>query len=370
MEVLRIVAMLMIITLHYLDKGGVLKEFELKMGLNRNIAWIIEALCMGSVNVYVLISGYFLSKSEFKVKKVITLWAQIIFYSWVVEAVYLVVSGVIFNPIADFYKDIPIIMPVTCGHYWFATIYILLYLFFPFLNKGIGVMDKKQHRLAIAATLAVFSLWNTFLPFTIPLTDHEGMDICWFVCLYLVAAYLRKYPEDFKLNRWIYLLISFVSAISAFLLGKGIFILNRFVGKLGGYAKNFYPYNSIFIFIASVCLFIFVLKHETKTKAPRWLTNIVLFASTGTFGVYLLHEHLSIRYLWPRLLKVAEYSEKIWFLPHLIGTVLAIFIVGIIADFIRRKFFDLVVFGVKYQLKLVLGEKFVEKHIEKKSDKE
>ena len=33
-------------------------------------------------------------------------------------------------------------------------------------------------------------------------------------------------------------------------------------------------------------------------------------------------------------------------------------------------FFDLVVFGVKYQLKLVLGEKFVEKHIEKKSDKE
>ena len=74
MEILRIVAMLMIITLHYLDKGGVLKEFTLKMGLNRELAWIIEALCMGSVNIYVLISGYFLSKSAFKLTRILQLF--------------------------------------------------------------------------------------------------------------------------------------------------------------------------------------------------------------------------------------------------------------------------------------------------------
>ena len=97
MEILRIVAMLMIITLHYLDKGGVLKEFTLKMGLNRELAWIIEALCMGSVNIYVLISGYFLSKSEFKFKKVILLWAQILCYSWIITAVFAIVTKGAFN---------------------------------------------------------------------------------------------------------------------------------------------------------------------------------------------------------------------------------------------------------------------------------
>ena len=132
MEILRIVAMLMIITLHYLDKGGVLKEFTLKMGLNRELAWIIEALCMGSVNIYVLISGYFLSKSEFKFKKVILLWAQILCYSWIITAVFAIVTKGAFNFANGIYDAIPLILPVTGAHYWFGTVYILLYLFVPF----------------------------------------------------------------------------------------------------------------------------------------------------------------------------------------------------------------------------------------------
>ena len=339
MEVLRIVAMLMIITLHYLDKGGVLKEFELKMGLNRNLAWIIEALCMGSVNVYVLISGYFLSKSEFKVKKVIKLWAQILFYSWIITAVFAIATKGHLGLANGIYDVIPLVMPVTGSHYWFATVYMLLYLFFPFLNKGIDAMDKKQLKGIIIAAIAVFSVWNTILPFTQPLTDLEGMDICWFACLYLVAAYIRKYPEDFKLNRWIYLLISFVSAICAFVLGKGLLLIDLYVGKLGGYAKNFYPYNSLFIFIASVCLFLFALKHETK--APKWLASVILFASQGTFGVYLLHEHKLLRYLWPKWFNVEAVSGTPLFILHLLGTILAIFVVGILIDFVRRLLFGL-----------------------------
>ena len=124
MEVLRIVAMLMIVTLHFLDKGGILKEFTLKMGFNDNLAWVIEALCMVSVNIYVLISGYFLSESEFKVKKVLMLWLQILFYSWILTAVFAIVTRGNFNFENGIYDLIPLVLPVTGNHYWFATIYI------------------------------------------------------------------------------------------------------------------------------------------------------------------------------------------------------------------------------------------------------
>jgi surface polysaccharide O-acyltransferase-like enzyme len=340
MEVLRIAAMLMIIMLHYLDKGGVLGDFALKMGINKDIAWLIEAFCMGSVNIYVLISGYFLSKSEFKPKKVALLWAQILFYSWIITIIYAIVTKGAFNFENGIYDVIPLVMPVTGTHYWFATVYILLYLFFPFLNKGIDAMDKKKLKGIIIAAIAVFSLWNTFLPFTQPLTDREGMDICWFVCLYLVAAYIRKYPEDLKLSRWLYLLLFAVSSLAAFVLGKGLLVADLIIGKLGGYAENFYPYNSFFIFFASVCLFLFVVKSKEKS-APAWLSKVVLFAAQGTFGVYLLHEHILLRYMWPKWFAVEKVSSTALFIPHAIGTVLAIFIVGIIVDFVRRLLFGI-----------------------------
>ena len=340
MEVLRVVAMLMIITLHFLDKGDVLKDFTLDMGFNRNLAWIIEALCIGSVNIYVLISGYFLSTSEFKIKKVILLWAQILFYSWIITVIYAIATKGAFNFENGIYDWIPLIMPVTGSHYWFATVYILLYIFFPFLNKGINAMEKKQLKGIIIAALAVFSIWNTFLPFTQPLTDREGMDICWFACLYLIAAYIRKYPEDFKLQRWMYFLFFALSSLLVFVLGKGLLLADSFIGKLGGYAKNFYPYNSFFILFASVCLFIFVVKAGEKT-CPNWIAKTVLFAAQGTFGVYLLHEHSLLRYLWPKWFKVEEISQTPLFILHLLGTILAVFAVGILVDFVRRMIFGL-----------------------------
>lgn len=341
MEVLRIAAMMMIIILHYLDKGGILKDLALKMGVAGNLAWIIEAFCMASVNIYVLISGYFLSESEFKVRKVVMLWIQILLYSWIITAVFAIVCKGSFNFENGIYDLIPLIFPVTGGHYWFATIYILLYLVFPFLNKGIKAMNKKQHKNAVLVSVAVFSIWNTLLPFTQPLTDREGMDICWFVCLYLTAAYIRKYREDFKLNKWIYLLLFAGFSIAVFLLGKGLLFADSLTGKLGGYAENFYPYNSLFIYLSSVCLFLFAT--DCKKDAPKWLSKIILFASQGTFGVYLLHEHRLLRYLWPKWFKVSDFAETPLFVIHMLGTVLAVFTVGILIDFARRAITQLVV---------------------------
>ena len=58
-ELLRIIAMMMVVGLHYLNFGGILWSEAV---MNRRIAWGIEAFLFVAVNCYVLISGYFLVK--------------------------------------------------------------------------------------------------------------------------------------------------------------------------------------------------------------------------------------------------------------------------------------------------------------------
>ena len=56
-ELLRIIAMLMVVMLHYLGKGELLPTVSLRMDVTGYVAWILESLSIVAVNVYVLISG-------------------------------------------------------------------------------------------------------------------------------------------------------------------------------------------------------------------------------------------------------------------------------------------------------------------------
>ena len=335
-ELLRVIAMLMIITLHYLDKGEILAEFSEMSTVNHYLAWLIEGFCYVAVNIYVLISGYFLVKSKFSFQKLFVLWAQIAFYSWVIGAIFLFVgqAGEI-----GLYELIFIAFPVTSGHYWFATIYVLLFAIFPFLNAGIEKMNRKQHFSCIAVLLIIFSAWNTIIPFTIPMTDHEGMDIAWFVCLYMIAAYLRKYPECMKRKRYQYVIGYVLCSVLIFVAGLFLLFVDSKVGKLGGYATNWYAYNSLPVLFGSVCLFIAFVKTEIKGIV---LGRIINTLAGATFGVYLIHEHRYLRYLWQEWLGVKQFSEGPMMLPYMVGCVLVVFLACTLVDLLRKSLFSLV----------------------------
>ena len=357
MELLRIIAMLMIITLHYLDKGNVLPDFAGMTTVNHYIAWILEAFCFGAVNLYVLISGYFLSGSKFTFQKLFLLWIQVLFYSWVIGAIFLL-TGTAGEEATSLYELIFIALPVTAGHYWFATVYVLLFAVSPFLNAAIHKMNKEQHRACVAVLLVIFSLWNTVLPMTMPLADGEGMDIAWFVTLYVIAAYLRKYPEDIKRKKSVYILGYFLSCLVTFGFGIALLWIDGIVGKLGGYATNWYAYNSLPILIGSLCLFCAFIKTEIKGTGIGKCINTVAGA---TFGVYLIHEHRYVRYLWQQWLGVEQSADMWWMILHLVGSVLLVFTVCTIIEWIRKWLFGLVTKRRRFQKLFYRFQKLEEK---------
>ena len=129
-ELLRIAAMLMIVSLHYLSKGGLLGDpARADMTAAGYTAWFVEAFFLVAVNVYVLISGYFgvdarggmtngknVSFREV-MRRPLRIWKQVLFYSVLFGCGAFVIGAREF----DLYQLFSYCFPIVTEHYWFAT---------------------------------------------------------------------------------------------------------------------------------------------------------------------------------------------------------------------------------------------------------
>lgn len=336
-EILRCVAMLMVITLHYLDKGGILVPLTNEQSLAGVCAWILEAFCIVAVNTYVLVSGYFLTESGFKLRRLIILVAQLVFYAVLVPVV-LAVCGVLPASELTLYHVLNYIFPVQMNHYWFATAYILMYIFVPVLSEGVKKLTKKQLQTVIVLAVMVFSVSKSVLPFQLEM-DKKGYDAVWFVCLFLIAAYIRLYGINRLKKSSQGFLLYFISCVGIFAVSCVIAIASNRLGKFEYFIASTFDYNHILCLLASVGLFTGFLHWKMpEGKIADFARKIAPY----TFGVYLLHENREIRYLWPKWLGVNNCFKGIGMLPHWLISILIVFTVGIVVDYLRSLLFKMI----------------------------
>lgn len=331
-ELLRMVAMFMIISLHYLVKGGAATPFPFAVKENPVgvLAWLVEAFCIVAVNCYVLISGYFFVESAWKPGRVLSLLAQVLFYSLLIP-IALLLAGVVSWGDMDLYNWIGFAIPFGTEHYWFATAYLIMYLFAPFLAAGIEKMKKRELQILLALLFAFFSLEKTILPVYLA-TDRYGYDFGWFLCLFVAAGYIRLYGISW-LEKQSHAVGGY--ALSCLL----IWLLAMASNTVGGeietfihYANMLYAYNHLLCVTGAVSLF-YVFKN-LRIREGRF-AGAVRRLAPYTFGVYLLHEHILVRYEWMKWLGVEKVQESFLFVPHLILCVLVVYAVGTAVDFVR-----------------------------------
>ena len=174
-----IINMIMIVTIHYCTFGyNILKNGSI--GSNTPALWLIYAFCFGAVNLYVLLSGYFLCESKFKWKKLFRLWIEVIFYSILIFLI-LKWTGNLKELLPR--EKAKIFLPVIGKSYWFVSIYL----------------EKKEYQklLIIGAVLIIL---NNIIPGTFIIDANYGYGIIWFVYLYLCGAYIRKNDVSIKHN--------------------------------------------------------------------------------------------------------------------------------------------------------------------------
>lgn len=332
-ELLRIIAMFMVVILHYLEHTEILSNLSFG-SFQFYTAWSMESFSIVAVNIYVLISGYFLVKSKFKIKKFLSIWLKMLVYSWGI-------FGLLhFLGLFKFTTEqiLTSIFPLILSEYWFIIAYLLLYLVHPLLNKIIKLINKNQMSVLVMLILIFFSTYG-MLPTSKVLGVNYGYSFIWFVALYFIAAYIRLYYKKENIKKT-YCFWGYLVCVFALILTKKIYIEynNSVLHYIGSFFS--YAYNSFFVVIGSISLFLYFTQVEIKNKI---LIKIIKFFSPLTLGIYLIHEQIGLRrFLWDKIsmyINIQYISPKLFVFKSMF-VVFAVFISCALIDWICSKLFQ------------------------------
>lgn len=326
-EFLRSVAMLLIILLHFLSHGGVNQNLDYG-NFDYIFFSIMRTLGYLGVNCFVLISGYFLYKSAFRFSKVMRIVLQTLFYS---------ILGALI--VVFFFKDnlgakdiLFSLFPVTSNKYWFVSVYVMMLFVSPLLNIVLNKMNKEQHFRAICASIMIFSVLPIVLFWSKGVLS-DGKDIMWFLTLYIIAAYIRKYDVQIKNKAVIkFFLISIIGTVLLETSIKGFAQLIHIPTP----EKIMFFNNQFFILSASVLLFI-----GARNISMNRVSNMLAKMGGFTFGVYLLHDNDLLRgHVW-RIVNAPRFLDNLCVeISYMISVIILIFACGCIVEFIRQKVFN------------------------------
>ncbi len=318
-ELLRIISMVLIITHHYANHGGF--NFDTAFTMNKAV---YDLLYMGGklgVNCFVLISGYFLcTQVKLRVKGIIKYIFQVTFFS---AAIYfaLCIFGISDFSIKQAFKEV---LPLIFGKWWFATAYFVMILVAPFIAKAINLLDRKDHRNLIIITTVLWSVIPTVLN-----TTMLCNDFVWFIYLFTVAAYIRKYPVKLLQSKLIMAIVFALSMLSIASFAIGCDALSGFIPALKGKADYFFHMQRLPILAASVSLF--CLFKNLKPFSSKAINTV----AAAMFGVYLLHdERVFRRFMWDSIFKNSIHQSSSLLILHAILTIAIIFIVCTAISFV------------------------------------
>lgn len=278
-ELLRIVSMIMILSLHSFvwnrasGSEGYIHALSFRVGLD----YFWESMCVCAVNVYVLISGFF--GIRWKWKSLLSFIFQVYFWAIGIYALMLVLGRVSFSYSALFRH-----LNCLIGEWWFVEAYFGLYLLSPVLNAFFE-KSHKRNVLILVVLLVLFEVYSHCMGST--MNFNRGYNTLAFCGIYLIGRLLCYYKDRIHISPlrsllW-YLSIALVIAIIALYMliaqGKDYMTIQR---------SFLYSYSNPLVIIESVCLFMLFCSINTNS-------DIVNYIASSIFAVYLLHMHPNIK---------------------------------------------------------------------------
>lgn len=336
MDLLRMISMMMVTMLHALGKSDLLPFMGSDVPVNGWIAWVLEVLSVSAVNIFMLISGYFLISSKFKFGRMVEIVLQTFVYSAGVFVFFLLLGKF---PAEDMnvYNLLRYFLPIHMETYWFISAYVIIYLLLPLITSGVRAMSEKQFKGVILWLLVFECVAKSILPVRLAM-DDKGYSFLWYLTLFLVGAWIRLY--GFKVMKtarrgW------FVFFISTILILAEIFILSQIQARTGRLTEMTtvpLEYNHILVFLSALGIFAAFL--HAKPLGEKFGRAVSLL-SPYCLGVYLLQESPVMRYVWQDWFGLREAMEQPVpvFLLQVLSAVIAMFVLGICVDVLRSALF-------------------------------
>lgn len=287
-ELLRIVLMIFVITLHYNGMSGHAMAF-CNEEINFYFTRITESLSICAVNCFMIISGFFLAfNKEIKLKRIFHILGIVIGINFFTEFVYIAIA-----------RQFSIKSLIRCflPENYFSTFYIITYILSPFINSVFDkIKDKKKTSYFISILIALFIVYPTLYDsitkhFDITLSGLDtingaglgnagGYTIVNFIVMYCIGAYLRRFPSVFEKHKLLIILSYILSVLI-------IFLNQLFVPETA------LCYYNIFVVINAISIFLIFLQFNFSVPA-------INYVSKATLGVFCLHISAAADFLWER----------------------------------------------------------------------
>lgn len=296
-ELMRIISMFFIVIYHMLVvSGGQLINHT--SGFTQMFCELLSLMIIVHVNSFVLISGYFQYNRKTSFKKVSNLIGMALFYSIIIALIFDITG--LTN--IDFLGFVKVFSPLEFPNLWFLVMYIALYLLAPYINILIEKLNQKEHRKLLILSFVMFSViptityQNTF--------RNDGFTLIHFIFLYILGAYLKKYPISENIHFKNYSrkkkLVIFSSLFIFFGIVNYLFfffsksVLEMHPGTFITYVCNAikdtsYLYSNPLVVIGSVCYFLIFENFNFKSKIINYISNSV-------FAIYIITENPYILY--------------------------------------------------------------------------
>lgn len=281
------------------------------------------------INCFLMITGYFMCTSKITVRKFLKLYLWVVFYGIVINGIFLATGRLEFSHSLLF-----VFFPFGNIHSGnFVAAFMVWWLFIPFLNVLINNIDKRMHQLLMLLLVAVFTVY----PFVPKVLNIEVNPICWFSTIYVIASYIRKYPESiyksdsakfWGLTSLALIAISMISVVAILLLGN---YLNRDVPQYYMVADSYMP----LALLVSVSTFMWF----KNLRIPQ--SRLINAIGGSTFGVLLIHANSATmrQWLWTDTIDcVGHYGLPLGqLITYSCLAVLTIFAICTILDRLRLK---------------------------------
>lgn len=323
-ELLRIFCMLMILASHF----ALYIPFQFSTTtITLNRLWM-QFLQIGGhigVNVFVLISGYFLVHvPDTKGEKIWKLWSQLLFYSLSIYVIFLIANLKEFSWLSLLVS----ILPVTFNKWWFASTYFVMYLFTPYINILLHKLNKQMYQKML---ILMFVCWSVIPTFTT--SSLKSNELIWFICMYSAGGYIRLWMEDAKISNK----KCFGGAVFLTMLTFGTVIVFDMLGMqynfFAQHATYFYWMQRLPMLLIAILLFVGFKNTEISYNKT---INVV---ASATFGVYLIHENRWMRsFLWEEVFYRGDLQESFYLIPYSILVIGVVYVVCTVIELVRMRF--------------------------------
>ncbi|NCC19130.1 MAG: acyltransferase [Bacteroidia bacterium] len=347
-ELLRIFAMIFIIAHHYVVNSGFTKECFDFSNITFNMIFLQFVGFGGkmAINIFILISAYFMCKQKATWIKFMKFVLMIYFYNIIFTSIFWI-SGYESISLVGLYETI--LWPFRAIERGFVGGFLVLFLLIPFLNKTLDVLNHKLHLRLIVLLLFIFTIASTFL------FASSFSYIGWYVTLYYIGAYIKLYPNKFTESKSIALKGFLGSLLLIFL---SILVVD-FIGSKIGFNSYYWMCADSNKFLALTCgLSMFLLFKNTKIKHNKAINTF----AASTFGVLLIHANSDAmrRWLWNDILKNIEFYNSLWLPLHFFISITLVYLICVGIDYLRILFIENPLFIRLKKISFLNKECFIE----------